>query len=272
MDATQLFNDIITDNTSGSGELLSQLKAKVKSYLESSNPNPGKLVKELQKVAEELKDFAVIIHFIYHFTKKVESDPSISSLKNFMDEYEKKWNVTGLIRKFYRDVCLAGKTILVHSNSSTVKSVLEHMDEPGNCRIIQTFSSPAGEGIKQGAFLTDKGFDVTMIHENNAWNFAGTIDCFLFGADRVETGRFMNKAGTAHLCLLARYLSLPVYVVADPRKKVEPSYYDFLKLKFPEQPSDNNSSELMQAVPEGMEIRNPYFEWIPLKLVTDVYS
>ncbi|MCF8231751.1 MAG: hypothetical protein K9J27_06120 [Bacteroidales bacterium] len=272
MDTSQLFRDIITDKTSGSGELLRKLKAEIESYLESDNPNTDKLVDDLQKATLELKDFAVIIHFVYHFMKKAQSDSSISSLRAFLDEYDKKWDVSGLVYRFHRDVDIEGKTVLVHSNSSTVRSVLGNFDLPGKCRIIQTFSSPAGEGINQGTFLAEKGFDVTMIHENNAWNFAGSIDYFLFGADRVESDRFMNKAGTAHLCLVARYHGLPVYIVADPRKKVEPSYYDFLKVKIPRQVEDTDATALIKEIPEEIEVRNQDFEWIPLELVTGVYS
>lgn len=273
MSKNNLFNEVLKDNISGSVALLNQIKEKLRNYLNSSaSPDPKVVTKDLKQAAEELKDFAVIIHFSYHFLKHAQTNPSVSSLLKFLDQYEKQWSLDSLIQNFNQEISLKNKTVLLHSNSSTIQKVLTHYEgNKSGLRIIQTYSSPSGEGLTQGGKLSAKGFDVNLIHENNAWNWSETIDFFLFGADRMETRRFMNKAGTAQLCLLARHIEQPVYVVADPRKMVKKDFYDFLEIKMSDKLPENESPELKSTAMPVIEVKNQNFEWIPLELVTKVY-
>lgn len=274
MSEKNLFNEVLKNNTSGSVALLNQMKGKLRDYLNSSaSPDPKIVTKDLKQAAKELKDFAVIIHFSYHFLKHAQTNPSVNSLLKFLDQYENQWSLDSLIQDFNREISLKDKTVLLHSNSGTIQKVLtQYEGSKSGLRIIQTYSSPSGEGLIQGGELSAKGFDLVLIHENNVWNRAETIDFFLFGADRMEKERFMNKAGTAQLCLVAHHIEQPVYVVADPRKMVNKEFYDFLDIKISDELPENAPPELMSKTLPGITVRNQNFEWIPFELVTKIYS
>lgn len=274
MKSMQLFDEIVNDNTSGSMELVRLLQAAVMQYLNSEETKFAELDTALRQVAAKRKEFPVVLHFIYHFLKELEKAGASTELFYIIEDYNRRWNTDTLIRDFYRDNAIPGKNILVHSNSSTVTKTLE--DFSGNkseCHIFQTFSSPAGEGMKQADTLADMGFPVTLLHENNAWNFSDELDMFLFGADRVEKERFMNKTGTALLCLMAREKKKPVFVLADPRKNIDDKVYRFLDVEPVEHPPEVDPDELAKAgkYPD-IAIKNQYFEWIPCSLVTRFYS
>lgn len=274
MSEINLFNEVLKDNISGSVALLNQIKEKLRTYLNSSaSPDTKMVTKDLKQAAEELKNFAVIIHFSYHFLKYAQTNPSVNSLLKFLDQYEKQWSLNSLIQDFNQEISLRDKAVLLHSNSSTIQEVLsQYAGNKSGLRIIQTYSSPSGEGLIQGRELSANGFDVVLIHENNVWSWSETIDIFLFGADRLEKNRFMNKSGTAQLCLLARNVEQPVYIVADPRKVIKKEFYDFLDINMPDRIPETPPGELTRNPYPGLTVRNQDFEWIPIELVTHVYS
>jgi len=273
MQTENIFTNVFSDNTSGSATLLQKFKELAADYLNQADPDLIRLQKDLIGAAQQLKDFAIIIHFIYYFVNELGKNKEKNKLLEFIKDYSDQWSSDRAIKQFSEEISLQNKTVLIHSNSSTIQQMLLNYRGPiHKLSLIQTYSSPAGEGLTQAQRLSENGFNVTLIHENNAWNHAGNIAIYLFGADRIEEERFLNKSGTAQLCLMAGDFNQPAYVVADARKKVVKNFYTFLGIPYPESIDEKAPEELCGKTKRKFEVSNQYFEWIPNRLITKIYS
>lgn len=273
MQEKNIYAKALNDNVSGSAALLQKIKEITTDYLSTGEPDLFLLRNDMREAAQRLKDFAIIIHFFYYFVNELRKNEEKNKLLEFIKLYSDQWTLEKANKRFSEDVSLKHKTVLMHSNSSTIQDMLIKYRGPiDGLQLIQTYSSPAGEGLIQAKALSQKGFDVTLIHENNAWNHAGKIDLYLFGADRFEKERFLNKAGTAQICLLASHFDQPAYVVADPRKKVVKDFYNFLGIPYPDSIDEKAPEELSGKINRKFKVHNQYFEWIPSRLITKFYS
>ena len=273
MQTKNIFTNVFSDNTSGSATLLQKIKELAADYLNQADPDSIRLQKDLTEAAHQLKDFAIIIHFIYYFVNELGKNKEKNKLLEFIKNYSDQWSAGTAIKQFSEEIPLQNKTVLIHSNSRTIQEILLNYRGPiDGLYLVQTYSSPAGEGLAQAEALSENGFNVTLIHENNAWNHAGNIAVYLFGADRIEEERFLNKAGTAQLCLMARHFNQPAYVVADARKKAMKDFYTFLGIPYPESIDEKAPQELSGKTKRKFEVNNQYFEWIPNHLITKFYS
>jgi len=273
MQGKNIYAGVFNDNVSGSAALLQKIKEITAGYLTNREPGFDKLQQDLTEAAHQLKDFAIIIHFIYYFVNELGKNKEKNQLLEFIQQYNDQWAINRAIKQFNEEISLKNKTVLLHSNSSTIQEILlKYQGTIEGLHLIQTYSSPAGEGLIQAQALSQKGFNMTLIHENNTWNHASKIDFCLFGADRLEAEKFMNKAGTAQLCLIAGHFNQSAYLVADPRKIVVKDFYTFLGVPYPESIDEKAPEELSGKTIRKFEVNNQYFEWVPNHLITKIYS
>ena len=94
----------------------------------------------------------------------------------------------------------------------------------------------------------------------------GSADVVLVGADAIAPTWFLNKTGTRMLAAAASQQGVPVYVVASRDKFVGRELATRLVIR------SGEPSEVWDSPPAGVDVRNPYFELIPLDLVTAVIS
>jgi translation initiation factor 2B subunit (eIF-2B alpha/beta/delta family) len=110
--------------------------------------------------------------------------------------------------------------------------------------------------------------DVRVVHVTDAALAAGLEEsaAVLVGADAVAPHAWLNKTGTFMLAAAAGVKGIPVYVAATPDKFAMPALWPWLALR------EGASDEVWGDPPTGTQVRNPYFEWIPLDLVTGVIT
>jgi methylthioribose-1-phosphate isomerase len=144
-------------------------------------------------------------------------------------------------------------------------------------RVSCSESRPALEGRRLAAELAAAGIPVTCFSDAaiaNALSTAdadvppatGGADVVLVGADAIAPTWFLNKAGTRMLAAAATQQGVPVYVVASRDKFVGRDLAARLVIR------SGEPAEVWGSPPAGVEVRNPYFELIPLDLVTAVIS
>jgi translation initiation factor 2B subunit (eIF-2B alpha/beta/delta family) len=91
-------------------------------------------------------------------------------------------------------------------------------------------------------------------------------DAVLVGADAVAPTFFLNKSGTRMLATAAGLHGVPVYVVATRDKFISLAIATRLENR------EGPPAEVWESPPAGVSVRNPYFERIPLDLVSSVIT
>jgi len=129
------------------------------------------------------------------------------------------------IRESWRGVTEAGiaviptgGTVLIHSASSTVRTVLEAARDQIDFDVVCTRAMPIGEGIEMAADLRAGGFDVELIDDEVAIEVLPGVDVVLAGADAIGPSQVINKVGTAVLAGAAKAIGVPFYLIASTHK------------------------------------------------------
>lgn len=129
------------------------------------------------------------------------------------------------IRQSWRGIALAGMevipeggTVLIHSASSTVRTVLEMARDHKDFDVVCTRAMPIGEGTEMAAELRAGGFEVELIDDEVAIEFLPGMDVVLAGADAVGPTQVINKVGTAVLAGAAKAFGVPFYLLAATDK------------------------------------------------------
>lgn len=133
---------------------------------------------------------------------------------------------TRLIGKAGADLIAEGSTVLIHSASSSVRSVLEEAKSRVGFNVCCTEAMPIGEGIEMAADLTAIGFDVEVLEDEVAIELLPGMDLVLAGADAIGPGSAINKTGTAALARRARAIGIPFYIVASAEKALPAPLFD----------------------------------------------
>jgi translation initiation factor 2B subunit (eIF-2B alpha/beta/delta family) len=112
----------------------------------------------------------------------------------------------------------SGGTVLIHSASSTVRTVLEVARDSTDFDVVCTRAMPIGEGIAMAAELREAGFDVELIDDDTAIEVLPGMDVILAGADAIGPAQVINKVGTAVLAGAAKAIGVSFYLVAATEK------------------------------------------------------
>jgi translation initiation factor 2B subunit (eIF-2B alpha/beta/delta family) len=127
-------------------------------------------------------------------------------------------------------------------------------------------SRPALEGRRFAAALVAADIPVTYFSDAAVAQALDTADVVLVGADAIAATWFLNKTGTRMLAAAATQQGVPVYVAASRDKFVGREMAERLVIR------SGEPAEVWDSPPQGVDVRNPYFELIPLDLVTAVIS
>ena len=125
---------------------------------------------------------------------------------------------TRLIGKTGAELIVDGSTVLIHSASSSVRSVLVEAKSRVDFNVCCTQAMPIGEGIEMAADLTAIGFDVEVLDDEAAIELLPGMDLVLAGADAIGPGSAINKTGTEAIARRARAIGVPFYIVAAAEK------------------------------------------------------
>jgi translation initiation factor 2B subunit (eIF-2B alpha/beta/delta family) len=127
-------------------------------------------------------------------------------------------------------------------------------------------SRPKREGLEMAARLAGEGLAVEVFSDAGISASVQGSDAVLVGADAVCPDFFVNKVGTGALCALASALGVPVYALAGREKVLSAS--DAARLVLVE----GSPGLLIESPPAGVVVRNPYFERVPLSLLSLVIT
>ena len=164
--------------------------------------------------------------------------------------------------EFLEKVDLNSKTVLLHSNSRTVTTLLQVAKTQGiGCKIIQTESRPALEGRIQAGKISVMGFPVTLIADAAVALYIPKTDMAILGADSIGTSHFVNKIGSHSIALACKEKLKPVYVLADERKNSDHRIREEIK----------SEQELWSNAMKGIKVENYYFESVPSCLISEFF-
>src|SRR3954451_13282067 len=105
---------------------------------------------------------------------------------------------------------IAGKTVMTHSASATVREALIHTPP---AKAICTVSDPVAEGRAFAEELREQGLNVDLVEDADAEDAVATADLLLVGADTVfRCGTLCNKIGTTKLAEAAQAAGVPTIV------------------------------------------------------------
>ncbi len=161
---------------------------------------------------------------------------------------------------------LAPLRVVTVSNSGSVGGVLEVLAQRVTLRVACAEGRPAVEGRLLAARLAAAGALVDFFTDAGIGQALGAADAVLVGADAVAPEWFLNKVGTRVLASAAQLQSVPVYIVASRDKLATHALAERLV------PRDGPVAEVWGTAPGGVAVRNPYFERVPLDLVTAVIT
>ena len=152
------------------------------------------------------------------------------------------------------------------SFSSSVVRVCEALVRTRILRVSCSESRPALEGRRLAERLSALQIPVTVYSDAAIGHALVDADAVIVGADAVAPLWFLNKSGTRLLATSAWQRGIPVHVVASRDKFVAAAVAERLVVR------EEAASEIWADPPAGVTVRNPYFELIPLELVTTVIS
>lgn len=268
--------ELMADNYSGSAAVLDKLIKSILTYINSREVDTKYLRENLEKVAVSFPDLAVLHHFMQHFFEFLDridehALPNArirSRIEFFIAEYSREWDesIDLAAEKMARLVQFYDKRILLHSNSSSIHILFEHLAVrkifPS---VYQTMSGPVFEGKIQAGVLADLGCVVHFINEAAIGRFINEIDFAVVGADTVFNDGFTNKVGTYPIALVCKEAHKPLYVICDSRKRSPVNYSSRTNALFEKEAP---ATELWAKAPDSIKPVNYYFEFTPHELVT----
>jgi ribose 1,5-bisphosphate isomerase len=154
--------------------------------------------------------------------------------------------------------------VVTISFSSAVVVVLEALRGLRPLAVSCSESHPALEGRRVAAHLAASAVPVTYFGDAAIGHALPGADAVIVGADAIAPSWFLNKSGTRMLAAAAAQQGIPVYVAATRDKFVGRELSARLVIR------NGDPGEVWANPPSGVEVRNPYFESIPLDLVTAV--
>lgn len=156
--------------------------------------------------------------------------------------------------------------VVTLSYSSSVVTVLEAIRAARALHLTCSESRPALEGRRLAAQLAATGMPVTCFGDAAIGHALHGADAVIVGADAIASSWFLNKSGTRMLAAAATQQGVPMYVAATRDKFANPELAARLAVRY------GDPDEIWAEPPDGVEVRNPYFESTPLDLVTAVIS
>jgi translation initiation factor 2B subunit (eIF-2B alpha/beta/delta family) len=129
-----------------------------------------------------------------------------------------------------------------------------------------TEGRPVFEGRTLATRLAAAGCAVRFFTDAAIGHALEGCDAVVVGADAVAAQWFINKSGTRLLAHAASRYGVPVYVLAGREKFVSGEVEAHLEIV------EGALDEVWPNAPDGITVRNPYFERTPLDLVAGVIT
>jgi translation initiation factor eIF-2B subunit delta len=255
------FKLILTDNKSGSVELLLNLNSWLKLNLHKMN-NPHLIVKQIK---------SSLAHFqtINKYTEKLNVRLREGTESELMDFFEQtEFDLHSIHKKIFENglSCFTKvKKIITISNSYSVNRFIVHLhNHKGVEEVIVSESRPIMEGRQLAEKLIENGILVRFITDAAASKYIRSVDAAIIGCDKIlKDGTVINKTGSRQLAILCNYLNIPFYVIADKSKFSKSDNFTQENKPF---------DEIWDFQDKNLKIENLYFEKVEKDLITKVIS
>ena len=154
-----------------------------------------------------------------------------------------------------------GARILTISSSSAVLGSLElaRKDWKKFCVIVLE-SRPMLEGRIAARQLAALQIPVEIATDASLASEVRRADQVLVGADALTEEVLVNKMGTLAIAMVANEAGVPMFAVADGSKLLPDAI-------LPESDRSRNPNEVWEGAPQGVTVRNRYFERMPQKYI-----
>lgn len=273
----QALNRIRTDHTSGAHALTTAVCELIEEIIEElPAEQSGEYVLDLmatlgRQIITAQPSMAPLRHLFRSLLVHLEETPAGTGLtgraSRFLESYrERLREMKFRVARHAAFLIKSKKTIMTHSFSSMViESFRQAKLEHGDFEVIVTESRPVLEGRLASMQLSQFGIPVRIIVDAAAVSHVEQCDLILLGADRLTDIDFINKIGSLSIVMAARTADVPRYVLTGSDKYLS-------EADEPVTLTGSSGDEVWDAAPSGIVIENPYFERIPLRLVTGIIS
>lgn len=164
-----------------------------------------------------------------------------------------------------------GSVIITHCHSSTVSRILiEAWNSGKRIKVISTETRPVYQGRTTARELAEEGLEVIHVVDS-AMGWAVKRfkpDLAIIGADALTSlGSIVNKIGSYLLAIVAKEHSIPLYIATTLLKMDTRTILGDrteIEMRAP--------SEIWEDAPEGVEVYNPAFEFVPPEYITGIVS
>ena len=157
-----------------------------------------------------------------------------------------------------------GARILTLSSSSAVLRSLELAKKDWKkFDVIVLESRPMLEGRNAAKKLAALQIPVELATDAALASEVRRADLVLIGADALTEEVLVNKSGTLAVAMIAKDAGVPMFAVAECSKLLPDAI-------LPESDRPRNPNEVWESAPQGVAVRNRYFERVPLKYVRTI--
>lgn len=175
-------------------------------------------------------------------------------IESVLEELEKN---TQKISVYTARAIAHGNRILTLSYDYLVlRALLEAERQKRRFEVLVLKTDPPGEGIEFAETLAKKKIRVTIIPDSQMGICLPDVNLVLLGPERIYEKGFIHRAGTLPLALTARYLNIPVYILADTQTIL---FEKERSIKF--YPADEK--EVYKTKNKNIHVFNRYHEKIP---------
>ncbi len=267
----ELFQDILEDHSSGSSILMKKILQSLWKVIWNAKVNPKEnLIEVINFLTAKLTKALPQMAPIYYLKDKLEQiystvkhyDKAVDEFLVFIEEYSKRLsNIGRNIGENFIETAQKLDSIMTISYSGTVFEVLAYCKRNNgfNGKVFCAESRPVLEGRIMAEKLTNLEIQTTLITDASIAKYISECQAVLIGADRMEPGKIINKTGSLPLAICANYFVVPVYVLVTEDK--------ILTSNLVVDETEHPIKEVWENPPDGIQIRNHYFEAVPFNLI-----
>ena len=246
------------DTVSGSTEILRDILEWVEECPSLENWHKFK-----EFLLTSYSSMAVILNFIDFVERSIKAQ----SFREIVHAYRKLVKEEeDYIKRKSLEVLRHYKKILTYSRSSQVIQVLNALRFRGSdFEIFISEARPSMEGIKTALELASSGIKVHLFTDIVLLDKISYVDVIVIGADAIIGQYFVNKVGTKIILEEAKKRNKPAILIASRLKILNKNMEKFFKLT-------SGEPEEILFPRKGIKVYNPYFEKIPLSLISPIWA
>lgn len=254
---TKELNKILSDNKSGSLEILLKLK---KHFLKYSSDKEY-LMHSIRNAEAKLKHFPAIQNFLTELKKEFKKRNQFQLTKFLeLSISEQEHSILNLFEQ-HKSTLLKYQKITTISFSRTLLEIFKLcFKENPKLEIFVLESRPMFEGRNCAKELIKHGIKCHLTIDAMMNFTVQNSDCAIIGADQIlMNGNVVNKIGSYPLALCAKAAKKPFYVLATKDKFINSNKFI---------PDNYPSQEIWNYKNRYLKITNQYFEVVPKELIT----